>query len=349
MLTALMALLLGLSVTGARAYVGELAKDFPDGQIEGLPTRQARADAYGLLIGWVQSAKPDRPMTEEARRAYRLLKDADEQILQWSAQRFLDKTLASVKDKLSPAQRTRIEGYRVRVTAAIEGPAILDKSQKAILIPVDFLRDVWTVDMAMNEVEDGDAKQFEAMMIYLMARINPRLRAQMADQAYLAQGLTHVRTGKFWTPSRERWNKALGSASYQTHGAALHQALHELCHVMSDHKDYGDIPKAQAMAQENEADVCAYRLMPDADKEGFNITGAFFALLYRPFDEKGNQIISKTHPSVICRIVSIAKAFGKETRNFTELFASEVASLWGGGMEQEARSQMGQFLAECKS
>lgn len=344
----LIAILLGLSATGASAYVGELAKDFPDGHIESLASLQARADAYRVLIAWVQSAKPETPMTGDPLRAYRLLRDADEQILQWSAQRFLDQTLETVKRSLPSQQQKRIEGYRVRVTAAFDGPAVLDRSQKAVLIPVDFLRDVWTADMAMNEVDDHDTKQFEAMMIYLMARINPRMRAKMADQAYLAQGLTHVRTGKFWAPSREKWNQTLWSASYQMRGAALHEALHELCHVISDHKDYGEIPRSQAMTQENEADVCAYRLMPDAEKDGFNVTGAFFALLYRPFDEKGNQIISKTHPSVMCRIASIGKSFGKETESFTELLLSEMTALWGSAVDQEARSQMERLLAECK-
>lgn len=319
--------ILALATADAGAYVGEISKDSPADQIEGLPSQAERHRAYRILFDWVSTAKPEAPMPSDVMRAYRLMRNSDEQVMIVTHQQFLDRALVEIRPTLNDIQRQRIVGYRVRVTAAFDGAARVDRTERAVLIPVDLLHDVWTTAMAFEEMESIVPPPFGETIFYVAARVNPALRRELSSgKTLLAQGLTMVLTGRWWSPTRERWNDALWNAYAATRGAALHQTLHELCHVMSDHKDYAELTPAQAMAQERQADSCAYALMPDRDKLFFNPAGAIMVLNFRSFDQSGVPLTSQTHPPVLCRGRSLASALVGNKR-FEEVMRSQLKFL----------------------
>ncbi|NCT84020.1 MAG: hypothetical protein GXC94_12790 [Comamonadaceae bacterium] len=340
--------LLAFGAVGVGAYVGELSKDSPADQVDGLPPLAERHRAYRTMTEWTGTAKPETPMTADVMRAYRLLKDADEQVLMATHQRFLDQTLEGVRRKLTAPQRQRIAGYRVYVTAAFDGAAKVDRTDRTILIPVDFLHDVWTTSMALDEMEAMNPPRLLEGGLYIAARVNPWLRAQRSDQTYLAQGFTQVLTGHRWEASREKWNDAMWNAYGVTRGAALHQALHELCHVLLEHKDYGEISSQGAMTQEREADACAYRLMPDRDQAFFNPGGALMVLMNRAFNAAGEVVTSRTHPPALCRARSLA-AVMPGGRGFERGLDGLIDMMLQGPDGQVVRQRTRKALAACGS
>ena len=333
--------MLALATAGAGAYVGEISKDSPADQIEGLPSRAERHRAYDTLMNWVATAKPEAPMPSDVLGAYRLMRNSDEQVILVTHQKFLDSALAEIRPKLTAFQRRRIDGYRVKVTAAFDGAARVDRDEQAVLIPVDLLHDVWITAMALEEMESTAPPPFAEALAYVSARVNPILRSEFAGKAILAQGLTSVRTGRWWSPTREKWNDAIWAAYGASRGAALHQALHELCHVMSDHRDYAELTPAQSMAQERQADSCAYALMPDRDKAYFNPGGALLVLHYRSFDQFSVPLASQTHPPALCRVFSLASALST-SKQAQEVMREQLESLLKSVDEQTSRMMGGQ-------
>jgi hypothetical protein len=238
----------------AGAYVGELSKD---SNLSGLPPQEARHRAYGMLMQFLSTAEAEAEMPQEVLRAYRLLRNADEQVLMEVGKVTLNHILDHLRVKLAPAQWQMIEGYSLRVTAATDEIALVDRSERKILIPVAFLHEVWTVTMAFEEAGAMQPPAIVDATVYAAFRINSRFRLQRANQAYNAMGLTKALHGRNWNVSRDKWNEALSSAYQTVKGAVVQSALHEICHVIAGHKDYGEVSAARSMQQEREADLCA--------------------------------------------------------------------------------------------
>lgn len=291
--------------TLSMAYVGEISKDAPADQIEGLAPLTDRHRAYGIIIRWNQRVKSDTPMPTEVLQSYKLLRNSDEQVLMFTHQDFLREKIQKLREKLSISEQNLIDGYTVRISAAFDGVARVRNEDKSILIPVDFLHDAWTAAMALEEAESIEPYPFYELGGYIAARTNPQIRTAHKDQAYLTQGFSLAVNGKSWQVSREKWNDAIWSAYAFTRGAALHEAFHELCHIILHHKNYGEISAQRSKEQELQADACAFKSMKDFPEEFFHPMGALLLLFNRSFDSKGMPITSETHPPSICRFVSL--------------------------------------------
>jgi hypothetical protein len=271
-----------------------------------LSSRQDRNTAYAVLMQFVGNAKPDTPMPADVARAARLLKDADDEVLLAMGRTMVSQLQAHLRTKLSEEQRQRIKDFNIRVSASSAGVPQVDRRDKVIFVPVDFLHDVWVVTMAFEEMESLDTQRMIEVMVYLGLRLNPSSKAKSGNLAFNAMGASMAVQGKHWPVTRDRWNEALARAYQGVKGAVFHSVAHEICHELLQHQEYSAIPRNISTQQEKDADRCGWDLLPDHEVASFNPMGAVLALHVRTFNEAGEIVVSQTHPPAICRAYSLS-------------------------------------------
>lgn len=284
----------------SQAYIGELSKDNSSPALPALTERHA---AYHRIHSFLRSATPDTKLPPEIVRAADLLHESDEHVVAELGIRYLQLAIQAAKNGISAAQRSKLDSFRIRISAAVDGIARVDLEEKSILIPVDFLYDAWVVAMIYAEAGKISPPPVMEANFFASTRINQSMVAHSAGKAVSLMSFGRALKGSGWNLGRAEWNEIHASAREMVAGAVVHTALHEICHILLEHKSYASIARSSSLRQEQEAENCAWELMPDKDDNEFNPMGALLPLFLNSYDAEGNFKQGTTHPPAICRSI----------------------------------------------